>query len=153
MRASTARAVQAGCCFVCAWIAFRYSLSLGNEFSGGRITGPILDLFDIGTVFLAVGGLLTVFLRRIGAVFGLVGILLCLPLYIYDTAPGPFREVFRGEYSVPLQSNFVWARNNVAGLIALSVLSAVCIRAVVMARKTNNRHSNAALSARPPEFK
>jgi hypothetical protein len=48
------------------------------------------------------------------------------PLYLYFTAPGPFRRVFGGEYSVPLQANFVWDRSAIVGVLAVTV--AICIR-------------------------
>ena len=80
----------------------------GTEFIGGWLTGPLLNLYDVGTFLFVPALLLAFFFRRIAAAFALTASLLCLPLYLYFVAPGPFRSVFRGEYSVPLQASFVW---------------------------------------------
>src|ERR1041385_5986803 len=80
----------------------------GSEFSGGRITGPIFSLFQSGILVFVLATVLTFMYRRAAAVMGMAACLLCFPLYLYFAAPGPFRFVFGGSYSVPLQSNFVW---------------------------------------------
>lgn len=64
---------------------------------------------------------------RIAAALAIVASLLCLPLYLYFTAPGPFRRVFGGEYSVPLQANFVWDRSAVLGVLTVAVALCTCI--------------------------
>jgi hypothetical protein len=58
----------------------------------------------------------------------LAGCLLCLPLYLYFTAPGPFRWVFHGQYSVPAPANFVWNSWTVAGILSLCAATYICIR-------------------------
>src|SRR5690242_7255654 len=119
MRSRVQKVLQAGCCLACVLVALRYSSGLDDsEFSGGRITGPILDLFDGGTLLLALAGILSFFLHRVAAAAALIATLLCLPLYIYFTAPGPFRAVFHGEYSVPYPSYFVWNWPNTAAIAA-----------------------------------
>ena len=64
---------------------------------------------------------------RIAAALAIVASLLCLPLYLYFTVPGPFRRVFGGEYSVPLQANFVWDRSAILGVLAVTVAICICI--------------------------
>ena len=72
--------------------------------------------------------LVLTFLRpRIGAALAIVASFLCLPLYLYFIAPGPFRRVFGGEYSVPLQADFVWDRSAIAGLLVFAVAICICI--------------------------
>ena len=72
--------------------------------------------------------ILTFMYRRIAAAIGIAACLLCLPLYLYFTAPGPFRSVFRGTYSVPLQSSFVWDYGMLGGMLTLAVAVFVSVR-------------------------
>jgi hypothetical protein len=121
--------LQAASCLLCAIVAWRYpSLLEGTEFSGGRVTGPVLGLFDSGTCLFVLALFLTFVVRRVAAAMALTASLLCLPLYLYFTAPGPFRRVFRGEYSVPLQASFVWDGRTIAGMLAIAILVYVCLR-------------------------
>jgi hypothetical protein len=119
--------VQIVICVICVVVTFRYTLYLEpTEFSGGRITRPLLEIYHAGNVAFFLAGVLTFVLRRTSAALMILGTLLCLPLYLYFTAPGPFRRLFPGEYSVPLQANFEWHTLTILGLLALliSVLGA-----------------------------
>ena len=81
---------QAAACLVCAVVVWRYGSDLeGTEFSGGWLTGPLLDMKDVGTLLFVLALLLTFVYRRIAAATTLVASLLCLPLYLYFTTPGP----------------------------------------------------------------
>jgi hypothetical protein len=62
----------------------------GSEFSGGRITGPLLDMADAGILLFALSLLIGFWLRRIAALAALAATLLCLPLCLLFLAPGPF---------------------------------------------------------------
>ena len=107
-------------CLLCAILVWTYGSDLeGTEFSGGSITGRLLDMKDVGTFMFIPALLLTFFYRRIAAAIAIAASLLCLPLYLYFTAPGPFRWVFRGEYSVPEPTNFVWRWPGIVAIIAL----------------------------------
>jgi hypothetical protein len=120
--------LQTASCLVCVVVAQRNSFGFGGtEFSGGRLTGPILDALDIGSLLFVLALALTFVRPRIAAVLAIVASLLCLPLYLYFTAPGLFRRVFGGEYSVPLQANFVWHRSAISGLLAVAVALGICI--------------------------
>jgi hypothetical protein len=111
---------------LCLALVWRYGSGLGGtEFSGGRLTGPLLDMYDVGTFLFVPALLLALFFRRVSAAITILASLLCLPLYLYFTAPGPFRRVFAGLYSVPLGTNFVWSKWGIGGIIAL--ILAVCI--------------------------
>src|SRR5229473_3164725 len=108
------KVTQVATCLLGAGVALRYESILapleGTEFGGGRLTGPLLTLYDVGALLFILALLLVFFYRRIAAAITILASLLCLPIYFYFTAPGPFRRVFRGEYKVPLQANFVWDR-------------------------------------------
>ena len=120
--------LQTASCLVCVVVAQRNSFGFGGtEFSGGRLTGPILNALDIGSLLFVLALVLTFVRPRIAAVLAIVASLLCLPLYLYFTAPGPFRRVFGGEYSVPLQGNFVRHRSAISGLLAVAVALCICI--------------------------
>ena len=120
-------------------MAWGYGHNLGStEFSGGRITGPLLNMVDIGLVLFLVALVLTLMSLRIGAAVALTASLLCLPLYVYFTAPGPTGGDARRStdivtalllgvsvssaqsslaLSVPLRANYVWDRWSVAGIV------------------------------------
>jgi hypothetical protein len=120
--------LQAASCLVCVVIAQRNSFALGGtEFSGGRLTGPILDSFEVGSLLFVLALVLTFVRPRIAAALAIVSSLISLPLYLYFTAPSPFRRVFGGEYSVPLQSNFVWDSPAIVGVLAVAVAICICI--------------------------
>jgi hypothetical protein len=119
---------QAASCLLCATVAWRIGDALASsEFRGGSLTGPLLDLHDSGGLLFVLAVILTFVYRRIAAGMALVSCLLCLPLYLYFTAPGPFRHVFRGEYSVPLQANFVWDKWAISGMLTLAVATYICL--------------------------
>ena len=126
MKVKTQKLCQAASCLLCV-VMWRYGLRLdGTEFSGGWLTGPLVNLYDVGTLLLVPAFLLTFFFRQVAAAIVLIGSVSCLPLYLYFTAPGPFRHVFsKAVFSVPLQGNFVW--NGWAALGILTIVLAICI--------------------------
>ena len=99
-----------------------------SEFSGGWLTGKILTMADIGALLFLSALVFTIFLPRLGAVVALAAILLCLPFYLYIVMPGPYRKIFKGEYSVPLQGAFVWNSWAIAGIISLTFAAVFSIR-------------------------
>jgi hypothetical protein len=110
------------------WLTLRNtSVVEGTEFSGGRLTGPILTMCEIAILVFVVGIVLAYRFRRIASTISLLASLLCLPFLLYFIAPGPFRAVFRGEYSVPLQSNFVWSRWSLETAIAILIVVTISI--------------------------
>ncbi len=128
MKLGKRRVWQAAICLLCVVVAQRNSLGLeGKEFSGGRVTGRVLDLSDAGSLLFVLALFLTFAYPRVAAAIAIVASLLCLPFYSYLTAPGPFRLVFRGEYSVPLQANFVGDKWAILGSLTLAVAAYVCI--------------------------
>ena len=126
----TQKLLQAATCLLCAVVGWRSPVTAGlagTEFSGGRVTGPILDMHDIGTVLFPLSLLLTFVYPRVAAGIALAASVLSLPLYLYLGAPGPFRWVVRGNYKVPLQANFYWNNWTIAGIVTLALATYVCI--------------------------
>lgn len=74
----------------------------------GRITGPLSDLGDDGLLLFGLSLLLLFWFPRFSAAIAIVASLLASPLLLYFVAPGPFRRVFKGNWSVHLNSSFVW---------------------------------------------
>lgn len=133
---------QVAICLFCAIVVCSYSGDLGaSEFSGGRVTGPLLNVYDTGSLLFILAIPLTFFFRRIAAALIVLASLLCLPLYFYFTAPGPFRRLFPGEYVVPLKSNFVWHRWGIFGILALAVATCVGIRGLLISAGGKSQHS------------
>jgi hypothetical protein len=95
----------------------------GSEFAGGRITGPVLDLGDAGLLLFGLSLLLLFWFPRASAAIAAVASLVVSPLLLYIVARGPFRRVFRGEWSVPLNSN-PWAIFGIVAVLAALFVSA-----------------------------
>jgi hypothetical protein len=120
---------QAIGCVLCMAISWKLTWRLdGTEFSGGHVTGPLLNMADTGFFLLAISLILLSWLPRIAGATGLAASLLCLPLCLLFIAPGPFRHLVGGEWSAPLQSNFYWSRWTVGWTIALLATILVCLR-------------------------
>ena len=119
--------MAAACAFCAAIVYIRGRELEGTEFSGGSLTGPLLQLNDAGALFFILGLLLTFALQRIAAVTVLLGCLLCLPLCVYFTAPGPYRRLFPGNYSVPLSASFVWDSWSITAMIVLALATSTAI--------------------------
>jgi len=105
------------------WLSLRNTNSLdGSEFSGGRLTGPILTMCEIAIIVFVVGIVLAYPFPRIASVTSLLASLLSLPFLLYWIAPGPVRSIYKGEYSVPLQSNFVWNKWSLGTAVAILIV-------------------------------
>lgn len=129
-------------CLFCAIMVCTYSGDLGaSEFSGGRVTGPLLSVYDTGSLMFIFAIPLTFFFRRIAAALIVLASLLCLPLYFYFTTPGPFRRLFPWKYVVPLKFNFVWNRWAIFGILALAVAACVGIRGLLISAEGKPQHS------------
>jgi hypothetical protein len=138
-----AKLKQAAACLLCASISWRYGSSLhGTEFSGAWLTGSLLDMKDVGALLFVLALLLTFFYRRIAAAIALLACLLCLPLYLYFTAPGLFCRLFsKGEWSVPPSANFVWDNWAITGIIVLVITAYVGVRGLCFAEDTQSQNS------------
>src|ERR1700732_3464004 len=102
---STRAARLAGICLLCAIVGWIFSAPFGpSEFSGGTVTGPLLTIHDLAGYLFLLAIVMTFVYQRLAADVALVACLLSLPLYLYVTAPGPFRLLVPGEYKVSLQA-------------------------------------------------
>jgi hypothetical protein len=99
-----------------------------SEFIGGRLTRKLFAMVDAGVLLFLSAVVLTIFWPRIAAISALVATLLCLPFYLYIVMPGPYRRIFKGEYSVPLQAPFVWNSWAVVGIFTLALAAVLSIR-------------------------
>jgi hypothetical protein len=97
-------------------------------------TGPIFALFESGILAFALATLLTFMYRRVAAVMGIAASLLCVPLFLYYTAPGLFRFIFKGEWKGPLEASFVRDTWAMAGMLTLAVAVFVSVRSFSGAR-------------------
>ena len=99
-----------------------------SEFSGGRLTGPLFEMASIGSLLFLPALLLTFIFRRIAATIAIAAALLCFPLYSYVLLPGPYRWIFKGEYSVPLDRPFHWDNWAVVGVLSLVCAAILSLR-------------------------
>jgi len=112
---------------LCAAVSWRYRADLwGTEFEGGRVTGDLLGFTVVGHLLLLLGIPLTLLFRRIAAAIILLGSVLLLPLYLYFTAPGPFRRVVDGQWEVPLSANFAWDLWSFGGIATVALAIYIC---------------------------
>lgn len=105
----------------------------GSEFSGGRLTGPLLSMADNGALLFILAFLLTFLFPRIAAAIGLLSSLLYLPLSCFFIAPVPFAQVFApgGEFKVQPLPGFHWHTLPVTTLVGVALASCLCIRRFV----------------------
>jgi hypothetical protein len=67
-RSRTLALIQSGIRVLSAILVFNYGARLeGTEFSGGRVTGPLLEMSEFGALLLIVAAALTFFYVRIAA--------------------------------------------------------------------------------------
>jgi hypothetical protein len=116
MGEATLKTLQAGSCLICLVIASKLQLDLeATEFSGGWVTGPLLQLNFAGSILFVLAFVLTFLRQRIAAVAALVASILCLPLYLYRVAPG----LFPGLRSVSPELIFTWDGWAASGILII----------------------------------
>ena len=124
---------QAAACLACVGVLWIRLDDFGaSEFSGGRLTGKLFTMAELGSLLFLAALVLTFFSPRVAAAIALAATLLCLPFYLYILMPGPYQQIFKGEYSVPLQRPFVW--NNWAVVGVLSLVIAACLSLYSLSR-------------------
>jgi hypothetical protein len=96
----------------------------------------VLALHNIAAYGFGLALLLTFINRRIAAGIVVAASLSALPLYLYFVAPGVFRRVVRGEYSIPVQASFVWDKWAIGIILAIVVAIYVSIRGLFAATIT-----------------
>jgi hypothetical protein len=120
-------------CVVGVMVALQNTRGLaGTEFSGGWLTGPLLSMTDVGAVLFLLALGVTFAYSRVAAAIGLASALLCLPLYLFLTAPGPFSKIFGfgHELKVPPSAGLRWDTWAIMGVLTLAATAYVCIRGV-----------------------
>lgn len=127
---------QIALCLICVLLSWHALMHVdGTEFSGGSVTGTLITLTEIGALGLVIAIAITFFFRRTAAFIAMLGCLFSMPLFLYFLAPGPFRKIFVGNYSVPLQANFswnLWLILSFAAILTTTILSAWNIRQAKM---------------------
>jgi hypothetical protein len=119
---------QATACLVCVGVLWIHFDEFGaSEFRGGRLTGKLFAMAGISCLLFLMAVLSTILFPRVAAAFALTATLLCLPFYLYMLMPGPYRWIFKGEYSVPLQRPFVWDNWAVAGVLSLVIAASLSL--------------------------
>jgi len=68
------------------------------------------------------GAALTIFFPRVAAVIVLTATLLCLPSYLYILIPGPYRRIFKGEYSVRSKDHLLGTTGRLSEYLASGLL-------------------------------
>jgi hypothetical protein len=122
---------QAAAYLVCAGVLWIRLDGFGaSEFSGGRITGKLFTIAELGSLLFLVALLLAIFFPRVAAAIALAATLLGLPFYLYILMPGPYRQIFKGEYSVPLQRPFVWNNWAAVGVLSLVVAAILSLQSL-----------------------
>jgi hypothetical protein len=123
------RVWRAASCLLCAILTWKYGFPLeGTEFAGGTITGPVLDMSEIGVFLFVVAQPVPLVSRRISGAVTVLASVLCLPLYLYFTVPAPFRWIFRGEYTISLHAGVVWDKWSIVGILTLVIAASIGVR-------------------------
>ena len=102
----------------------------GSEFVGGRITGPLFNLSEAGLLLFSLSLLFLFWFPRLSAAIAIAASLLVSPLLLYFLAPGFFRRMFKGEWSVPLNSSFAWNLWAALGIVAVLAALIVSVRSL-----------------------
>ena len=87
----------------------------GTEASGGAITGPIENLYDISFLLFIIALLLTFFRLRTAAILTMFAALLSIPLNLYFVVPNVFKVISGIIWEGPPEPNFVWRPRAVVG--------------------------------------
>jgi hypothetical protein len=119
---------QAGSYVLAAIVIWRDPYGLeSSEFSGGRVTGPLLDLHNAGWLLFAASAWLVFLSRKAAAAVALCSAVLAIPLCLYFLAPGPFRWIVKGQYSVTSHSLFVADKWVIESVLAISLAAVASI--------------------------
>jgi hypothetical protein len=123
------KVVHAIACLVCLAVLWAQMNDFGaSEFIGGWLTGALFYMAELGSLLFLVTIMQTFFLRRTAAAIAVAATLLCLPFYLYILMPGPFRWIFKGEYSVPLSRPVHWDTWAFIGVLSLLLVAMLSLR-------------------------
>jgi hypothetical protein len=104
----------------------------GTEFSGGWLTGRLLDGAYISVIAYVIALLTLLWLPRLSALLSLIASVCCLPLLLYFFAPGFFRKMTKlafpnSEWSSPLSQSVVWRPSTILPLVATLAMLAIAL--------------------------
>jgi hypothetical protein len=117
------------CCCISLLVAWTLIYGIeASEFGGGRITGTLLTMAEIGVFFFVLALLLTWRYSGLAAVNASFASLCTLPIYLYLVFPGLIQKLLGGEYSVPVHAVVTWNTWATVGLLTLSATVLACIR-------------------------
>jgi len=120
---------QAVSCIVCVGVLWMRLDNFGaSEFRGGRVTGPLFTMADLSSFLFIIAFILTFFLPRIASGILFAATLACLPFYLYILMPGALQRIFKGEYSVPLQTPFICDTRAATGVLSLLIATIIALR-------------------------
>lgn len=120
---------HAAACLTCTAVLWIHLDDFGaSDFSGGLVARPVFRMCAFGSLLFLLVALLTTFLRRTAATIALAATLLSLPLYLYVLMPGPYRRIFKGEYSTPLRGSLRWDNWAVIGVLSLLFVATLSLR-------------------------
>jgi hypothetical protein len=126
---------QAAAYLVCAGVLWTRLIGFDySEFSGGRITGKLFTMAEIGSLLFLVALLLTIFYPRVAAAMALTATLLGSPFCLYALMPGLYRQIFKGEYSAPLQRPLGWNNWAAVGVLSLVIAAFLSLRSLSKGR-------------------
>jgi hypothetical protein len=96
----------------------------GTEFSGGALTGRLLDATNLALVVYGVALLVFLWLPKVAATLSWVASALCFPLLAYFFAPRLFRAATgllwpTAQWSVPLSRSVNWSCMTILPLLAI----------------------------------
>src|SRR5579871_1905366 len=96
VRSQTFRLLQSTACLVVTILLWRSSARLEvTEFSGGRVTGPLLYLANLSIFGFVLSIVFNFFNTRLSAAATVAASFLASPVYLYFLCPGPFRYIFK----------------------------------------------------------
>ncbi len=112
----------------------------GTEFSGGWITGRLLEATYIGILSYIIALLILYRVPRASAFLALIASFCCFPLSFYFFAPASFRSLTRivfpnAVWSTPVVEGIVWTPVTILPLVAYLATVAVAVSLLVGSRK------------------
>jgi hypothetical protein len=128
---------SAAVALICVLVLDKYGTPLeASEFRGARVTGVLLDLYEIGFMMFVIGLFLPFVWRRVAAVSGLVAAFLCSPVFLYGIFPALFRRLFPGDYKVPLLPRLYADKWTVFGIVIIAFTSFLNVRILLRGPRT-----------------
>ena len=101
----------------------------GTEFSGGRVTGPLLAGVNFSILLFLCAAALTFVRPRLGAVVGCLAAAVAVPFYGFFVATGAFEYLFSGDFKTMYSTGLVWDP------AALAIIALILVTTIVSLRR------------------